>query len=280
MNARSEVEPSKNRVLILGGGNMGAAFAKAFLTSHKLAKRDLTIIEIDSSKAKKLKAELSCKVLNQIPKDFSEYKLIVLAFKPQQLKEVAPQIVNKLRPRQIVVSILAGMTLQILRQALQQHKQIVCCMPNLPVQVGLGVTVIYSDKLTKKSNLEFVKNLLSSAGAVLQVRRPELLDAATALTASGCGFIFYLVEGFLRAAIDLGYSNQQANLLVTQTFAGTIKLWSSSQLAAEEWRAKVTSKGGTTQAGISIFDSNNLQQHLIDGIKRAYQRCQELRAAQ
>ena len=277
MNTRSKGIMGNKKVLIIGGGNMGSAFARAFLQSKKIAKQDLTIVEIDSSKIQLLKAELKCKIEKVLPQNFSNYSFVVLAFKPQQLSEMAPLLASKLNSRQVVISILAGINLKVLRKALVQHEQIICCMPNLPVQVGLGATVIYTDKLVRKAHLQKVAALLSSAGSVVIVKKPELLDAATALTASGCGFVFYLIEGFLKTASEFGFTPEQADQLVAQTFLGSTKLWTQNTFTAEEWRKRVTSKGGTTAAGLSIFEEWRIQEYLIAGIKRAYKRCSELR---
>ncbi|MBX7144820.1 MAG: pyrroline-5-carboxylate reductase [Oligoflexia bacterium] len=265
------------RVLLIGGGNMGGAFARAFIKGRKLRPADLTIVETDSGRRRALQRELGCAVLPQTPADSGRFGLVILATKPQQLMEVRGALKGKLGTYQVLLSIMAGISAEVLRKNFDGHKKIICCMPNLPVQVAQGMSVIFATSAVAKRELAFVQRLLSGAGKTLLVSKPALIDAATSISASGCGFVFYLIENMIKAASQLGYGPHEAELMVQQTLQGTLELWKQSGSEPSLWRERVTSKGGTTQAGLEEFTKGKLGDVLVKGYKRAYRRCAELR---
>jgi pyrroline-5-carboxylate reductase len=264
------------KVAIIGGGNMGGAFARAFLEKGIVTPADLLIVEKSELRRKELQEDLECRLAAEVGPEISSAAVFFLAVKPQQMKEACAQFVPHLKGSQIVVSILAGITLASLGKALNGHKNIIRCMPNTPAQIGMGMSVFTASKDVPKKGREQVQELFEAAGLSLYVEDEKFLDAATAISGSGPAYVFYFIEHMLKAAKELGFSVDDSEMLVAQTLAGALGLWTASGESAEELRARVTSKGGTTEAAVQRFDAGSMGAILVEGIKRADERCREL----
>lgn len=265
---------------VIGGGNMGAAFARAAVRNRLVAPERLLIIERDKDRRSALGAELSCRVEADLSGAISEAEIILLAVKPQDLGSCSQSLRGHLRERQIVLSVLAGITIEALQKSLDGHGAVVRCMPNTPAQIGTGMSVFCSDASVPAAAVERVVALLDAAGKTIRVQDESLLDAATAVSGSGPAYVFYFIEHYIRAARELGFSQEEARLLVGQTIAGALRLWIDGKESAEQLRAQVTSKGGTTEAGIAELERGRFGEVLREATKAARRRCKELLAAQ
>lgn len=266
------------KIAVIGGGNMGAAFVRAFLEKRVVRPADVLIIEQQDLRRKTLAKEFGCKSAPKLDGMLGNYDLLLVAVKPQDFRALSLELKSRLKPKHLVLSIMAGVTLTSMRSLLGGHRKLVRCMPNLPVQIGMGMSVICAGAGVSRREVELVKELFDSAGSCIQVKQESLLDAATAVSGSGPAYVFYIIEHMLKAARELGFSSDEADLLVSQTFLGSLALWSSSESNAQELRSQVTSKGGTTEAALKRFESGHLGKTLIEGVKRACERCSELRA--
>ncbi len=270
------VKSSRTRVAIIGGGNMGSAFARAFLSSDLCAPSSLLVVEPAAEKREYLRESLGCTVKDGIDRTLSSSEIIFLAVKPTEAAAVCAKLRTSLSPHQLVVSIMAGVRTQDLVSALGGHNLVLRCMPNTPAQCAAGMTVYFSPATLERDLRATVEKLLQSTGACLEVGQEMLLDAATAISGSGPAYIFYLIEHYVKAATELGFSVDEAEFLVAQTIVGALGLWTSSGEQPTELRQRVTSKGGTTAAAIETFEEHAVGSALRDGIHRAFERCLEL----
>lgn len=273
----SKVSTILNSVVILGGGNMGGALAAAFLASGKLSKDKLLIIEQSAEKRRELKRRLGCRVVASIGTELSQASMLILAMKPQDMPEVAAQIRANLTAKTAILSILAGASLESIAATFPQQKKIFCCMPNLAVLVRDGFFAVRVSSSVSPAERNQVLELLRSSGQVMQVESQDLLDATTAAAASGCGFFFAIIEQYIQAAVKLGFSPKDAEVLVQATLRGTLRLWQESKSSPAEWRERVTSKGGTTAAGLSQMNKHKLDRTLDRTLQAAFDRSRELR---
>ena len=170
---------------------------------------------------------------------------------------------------------MAGISLQKMQNALRQSK-LVRVMPNIPTLIGEGMSVIFASKEVAKKELNWVKNIFSSCGTCLQAKDEDAIDAATAISGSGPGYLFYLAEQMTTSAKSLGFTEKEAQLLVQKTILGATLLWESQQLSPETLRQQVSSPGGTTLAALSHFQSNEVGELIMEGIHKAYQRAKGL----
>jgi len=202
--------------------------------------------------------------------------LIVLAVKPQDAPEACRGLARHLKAGQLVLSIMAGVELATIKSLLNGHNSVVRCMPNLPMQVGKGMTVYFCDPLLSVEQQRLAEVVLNCRGISLKVEREELVDAATAISGTGPAYLYYFLEHFLLSAVKLGFSPEEAHTLVRQTLAGAVEMWDITSITPAELRRMVTSQGGTTAAASAVFDTGRLGEVFAEGIMAAYKRAKEL----
>lgn len=214
-------------------------------------------------------------------------EVLFLAIKPQVFDTVALELaVGGDRPQDhngeianpkseaVIVSILAGMPLSKLEQAFP-GQAVLRVMPNTPATVGAGMSAIAPGKLVQPAHLELVKRIFEAVGEVVEV--PEsMLDAVTGLSGSGPGYVAILIEALTDGGVCAGLPRAIASQLALQTVFGTAKLLQETGMHPAELKDRVTSPGGTTIAGIAKLESNGFRSALIEAVKAACLRSQEL----
>lgn len=214
-------------------------------------------------------------------------EVLFLAIKPQVFETVALELsVGVDRPQDhngeianpkseaVIVSILAGMPLSKLEQAFP-GQAVLRVMPNTPATVGAGMSAIAPGKLVQPADLELVKRMFEAVGEVVEV--PEsMLDAVTGLSGSGPGYVAILIEALTDGGVCAGLPRAIASQLALQTVFGTAKLLQETGMHPAELKDRVTSPGGTTIAGIATLESNGFRSALIEAVKAACLRSQEL----
>lgn len=265
------------RVTILGAGVIGGAFARALLRHQVVTSETLFLIEKDEHRCNAIRKELGCYGAGSIYPNISESDVILCAVKPQDFQSIGDDLRKYLHKSQLCLSIMAGTSLATLRKTLGNEVSIARGMPNLPMTIEKGITPYYISAECDQTKIKLVERILSVCGETLRVSNEDLMDAATAVSGSGPGYVFYLMEPYLRAAQSLGFSEEEAKKLVCETLKGTAELFIKSDVGASELRAQVTSKGGTTEAGIRELDSKAVQQTFETAIRKAFERAQELR---
>lgn len=263
------------KILIIGGGNMGLTYAKSFLRSHITKEEDMMILEKSPAKAVEL-AKLNIGSVFGKPEDcLQQADLIILAVKPQD----APVLFQKLKPfveeQQVYLSIMAGVKLATIQQGLGASK-IIRAMPNLPAQIGMGMTAYTASEEVTRIELVMVQNLLNTTGKTVYVASESAIDATTAISGSGPAYVFYFMDAMMEAARGMGFNESEAELLVSQTFRGAVELYNKSNFSCQEWIAKVSSKGGTTEAAMDAYRERLVHEDIIAGAEAAMGRAIEL----
>lgn len=262
-------------ILIIGGGNMGLTYAKAFINSHVVTPEHLIILE--KNNPDKIE-ELKLLKIAQVTTDFTvinKAELVILAVKPQDVQELFADIAGYIERDQVVLSIMAGITIKTIKEHLKVEK-IIRAMPNLPAQIGHGMTAFTCTEAISRLEEQWVQNLLQTTGKTLNVPNETLIDAVTAISGSGPAYIYYVMDAMINAAVDMGIKPVEAEMLVKQTFSGALHLYRQSSYNCEEWIQKVASKGGTTEAAVNHFNQNNLKSIIVGGANAAFKRAQEL----
>ncbi len=258
----------------IGGGNMGRALAAALIGQSVCRPEAILVVDPDAE-CRNLLQDMGCVVAERADGALGAMPVVVLAVKPQNAQEMFGQLRGLLKPEQVVVSIMAGVTVRAMAEGLN-HQALVRVMPNTPAQVGLGMNVYYAEPSVDAGRLKAVEALLNASGEALAVQGEDAIDAATAISGSGPAYVFYMAEHWMIKAQALGFSAQDAQTLVQQTLLGATTLWKAQEVPVSTLREQVTSKGGTTAAALEAFDSNGLGTHLQGGIEKAYQRAKEL----
>jgi pyrroline-5-carboxylate reductase len=187
--------------------------------------------------------------------ELSRFDLVILAVKPQLLDAVAPDYVERLAPGGVFASIAAGASIARLK-ALNGGAPVVRIMPNLPAAIGQGASGLCADDRATEAQKSVVQALMEAAGSVVWVENEDQLDRLTAVAGSGPGYVFEIARAYVAAAIDLGFTPEAARSLVLDTMAGSLAMARQSSLPLAGLRDSVTSKGGTTAAGLDALNGD------------------------
>jgi pyrroline-5-carboxylate reductase len=263
------------KILIIGGGNMGMTYAQSFLRSHITSKQDMMILEKSPEKADELSKKDIGTVYGKPDGCLKEADLIILAVKPQDSGGLFKQLRPLVDPQQVFLSIMAGVKIETISRALGAEK-IIRAMPNLPAQIGMGMTAFTSSDAVTRIELVMVQNLLNTTGKAIYVKHEEAIDAATAISGSGPAYVWFFMNALMEAGKKMGFNASEAELLVSQTFLGAIELYNASSFTCEEWIKKVSSRGGTTEAAMAAYLRDAVHEDIVTGAMAAFRRAEEL----
>jgi pyrroline-5-carboxylate reductase len=203
--------------------------------------------------------------------------VIVFAVKPQILKAVASELAAAIQEKKpLVISIAAGVREIDLRRWLGEKTAIVRCMPNTPALIRSGATALYANSQVSLEQKNLAESIMRAVGLTLWVTNEQQLDIVTALSGSGPAYFFRVMEALEQAAEELGLPQQAAHLLTLQTALGAARMALESREAIAELRKRVTSPGGTTEAGLQVLNTNSVDKLFADVLKAAQQRSIEL----
>jgi pyrroline-5-carboxylate reductase len=263
------------KVLVIGAGNMGLTYAEGMASSPLLSKHKLRIFDTDPKKIETLRQQPQFEVYDTLDDCLPKADLVFIAVKPFHSEDLFKKMKPMLNDEQIFVSLMAGVTIATIQEHLGQNK-VVRTMPNLPAQVGKGVTSYTESDAVSKVELLMVRNLLDTTGTSIHVATENFIDASTGISGSGPAYVFYFMQSMLEAALKMGFSDFDSKVLVSNTFEGAIELFNQNDISPKSWIAKVASKGGTTQAAINSMDDNNVKQLIQDAAYAAFDRAIEL----
>lgn len=263
------------KVIIMGFGNMGKTYANSFISSRFIKSNDIHVLVRDTSKISNEYAIPTSNFIQNPNVEIGTFDIIILAVKPQDFSALSLKVKPYLNKNQIILSVMAGVTITTIENHLGCPK-IVRCMPNIPSQIGKGMTVFTASNAVDRKELFIIQNLINTTGKSIYVENETLINAATAISGSGPAYVFYYMNSMIKAAVELGFCESEAELLVNQTFMGSVDLQNSSSISNEEWIKKVASKGGTTEQALLVFEKESLEQTIVNAVFAANNRATEL----
>jgi pyrroline-5-carboxylate reductase len=261
-------------ITFIGGGNMAGAMIGGLLRQHWKAEA-LRVVEIDAAARERLKKEWGVHTHAAPDAAAASSDCIVLAVKPQNMRDVAAALRPHIKA-QLVVSIAAGIRLADLSRWLGGHRAIVRVMPNTPALVGAGISGLFALDAVDAAQRAQAEKVMSAVGATLWLASEEQMDAVTAVSGSGPAYVFYFVEALQQAALELGFDAAAARRLALETFSGAIKLLAASGEDPAVLRARVTSKGGTTERALAVMNEHGMADILRTAVRAAAERSHEL----
>ncbi|MDP3538494.1 MAG: pyrroline-5-carboxylate reductase [Azonexus sp.] len=262
------------KITFLGGGNMANALIGGMLKQGFVA-ADITVIDPGAEARSKLADIYAVNCVESAELIADAGALLVLAVKPQQMKEAVAPLVGKLG-QAVVVSIAAGLDLATLSRFLGGHRKLVRCMPNTPALIGAGITGLCPLPEVSADERAAADRVLSAVGSTVWIEDEGKMDGVTALSGSGPAYVFLFIEAMQQAAADLGFSQEQGRQLAIETVQGAAALAAQSSEPASVLRERVTSKGGTTEAALTKMAEMGVKAGIIAGVKAAEARGQEL----
>jgi pyrroline-5-carboxylate reductase len=201
--------------------------------------------------------------------------IVILAVKPQKLRAVLAGLRGKIDPQALVLSIIAGASIQTISSGLE-HPGVIRAMPNTPAQIGQGITVWTASPAVTEPQLEAARLILSALGQEIFVEEENYLDMATALSGTGPAYVFLFMEALIDAGVHLGFPRRIAEQLVTQTIRGSVEYYALKKDHPAHLRNQVTSPGGTSAAALYYLEKAGFRTALSRAIWAAYERSQEL----
>lgn len=248
---------------------MGQSMAKALVQEGSWA---VTLVDRPN---KKITSISGAKLAKNIQAGLREAQVVLLAVKPQDGKIALANMRDLIPSSAILVSIMVGATLKGLQRE-SGHTKIVRAMPNMPAQIGMGMTVWYATPKLHSTEKKLVQKILESFGEALEVRQEQLVDVATAISGSGPAYVFALAEYMTASGVRLGLNQAEALRISVQTLLGASQLLKQSGEDPALLRQKVTSKKGTTEAAFKVFENRHTKQIYITALKAAFARAKKV----
>jgi pyrroline-5-carboxylate reductase len=258
------------KIAFLGGGNMAGALIGG-LRAKGYAAHDISVIEVSPSARERLAAQHGVRASSAPDKATAEAQVLVLSVKPQDMKAALASLGGGVRGK-LVVSIAAGLRTETLSRWLDGHRSIVRCMPNTPALIGAGITALFAAPEVTAEERSAAEAILRSVGEVVWVDAERLLDPVTALSASGPAYVFWFIEQLAASGEKLGLEKDVALKLALHTVLGAGKLAAASGESPETLRKNVTSKGGTTEAALKVFEEERMAERLTRALEAASRR--------
>ncbi|WP_193198297.1 pyrroline-5-carboxylate reductase [Nostoc sp. MG11] len=262
---------------LIGGGVMGESLLSRLTTRGIYQPSEVIVSEPQPSRQDFLKQQYDVAVTADNRLVFTQAKEVVfLAVKPQVFSAIAQELADiiTIEHSPLIISILAGVPLSHLEAAFEQLP-VIRAMPNTPATVGAGITAVCFGAYTNIKHHQIAQQVFSAVGEVVEVSE-TLMDAVTGLSGSGPAYVALLIEALADGGVAAGLPRTVANQLALQTVLGTARLLQETKMHPAELKDRVTSPGGTTIAGIVKLEKAGFRSALIEAVKAATERSQEL----
>jgi pyrroline-5-carboxylate reductase len=263
------------KVLVIGAGNMGLTYAEGMSKSKLLKNKNIMVLDKSDEKLEELHQISHFDAYKELEDCVPQADIIFVAVKPHHAEELFKNMQPMVTADQIIVSIMAGVTLETI-MGFSGVKKVIRAMPNLPAKVGLGLTSYVASSEVSRIEILTIESLLNTTGKSILVSKESFIDASTGISGSGPAYVFYFMQSMMDAALQMGFSKEDSTVLVSQTFTGAIELFNQSDISPKSWMEKVASKGGTTQAALDSMDDNNVNKLIKEAAFAAFSRAVEL----
>jgi pyrroline-5-carboxylate reductase len=266
------------KLVLVGCGHMGRAMLSGWIDSGRIAANEIVVVEPNGDLRGKA-AALGCEMAagaEDLPADISP-EIVVIAVKPQAIREVLAGYARFGNGTTTFVSIAAGTSVATFESILGENTPVIRCMPNIPAAIGKGMMVVFANDHVGDKAQDFVAGLLAASGEVTSVGDEKLMDAVTAVSGSGPGYVFHFIEALTAAAKAAGLPAETAAKLAVQTVYGAAVMAAESGEEPGVLRQQVTSYKGTTAAALDVLmGEERLTRLLTEAVEAARRRSVEL----
>lgn len=265
----------KPKTGFIGAGNMATAMIKGLIQSGVYDRGQLFASDKEAEALKSISTQfgLACHASNS--ELVRRCSIVVLSIKPQNMRDVLEEIKGDIRDDHLIISIAAGITLSMIRTIIGKDIPLIRVMPNTPALVQQGVSALAAGKLAGSEHMAMARLIFDAVGDTVEVEEP-MMDAVTALSGSGPGYVFRMMECMVTAGESVGLERDICIRLVVQTFLGAAQLAKESEHSLSRLREMVTSPGGTTAEGLATFDRMGLEDMTLKAVQAACSRSVEL----
>lgn len=260
------------KLLLIGAGNMGFALAEGIQAKGKY---ELHVFDVHASKAEDLKIQSTIRVHKDVPETTS-FDVLVLCIKPQDLPEVSSWLSKVSHPKTLLISILAGQSIDGLRAVTKHVGPLVRAMPNIAAKIHQAATAVSFCASCTSEDQAVGVDIFESIGSVVEIKE-YLMDAVTGLSGSGPAYIYMIIEALIDGGVKMGLTRAVSHDLVVQTVIGAASLVKASGIHPAVLKDQVTTPGGTTIHAIHALESKGLRSILIDAVQTATEKSKALR---
>jgi pyrroline-5-carboxylate reductase len=264
----------RSSIAFIGGGNMAEAIAAGIVRAGIVPAESIFVSDPDPERCEYLRDAYGFNVTYENPHAVFKGGTVFLAVKPRVMPGVLKEISGHVVPEQLVISIAAGVTLELL-EALLPGIPVIRSMPNTPALVGAGATAITTGTAAEADMTHWAVELFHAVGTC-HVLSEELMNAVTGLSGSGPAYIFRMAEALTEAGKSIGIPVDQAADLVRQTILGAALMMSETDNTPARLREMVTSPGGTTQAGLESMNAAGFEKVVVEAVQAATKRAEQL----
>lgn len=254
---------------------MGEAMIKSLLAKGVAKPADIVVSDVSQARRDILKERYGVKTTADNREAAKGSQVIVLAVKPQEMSKVLGGL-KGLLSKQLVLSIAAGVTLDSLREGLE-YACLVRAMPNMPAQIGEGMTVWTATSELNQKQREMARSILAAMGEQIYVESEKYIDMAT-LSGSGPAYMFLIIEAFTDAGVHIGMPRAMAEKLVIETMIGSARSVKVLGKHPAELKNMVTSPGGTSTEGLLQLETGGLRSLLLKAVIAAHNKTRSLGA--
>ncbi len=263
------------RLAFIGGGMMGEAMIAGAIRNDLSGAGSIAVCDIAAARRQHLASRYQVSALDDAAAAIDRADIVVLAVKPQEFAAAASQIKGRLADTQTVMSIMAGVRIETIRDLLA-HDQVIRAIPNTPATISEGMTVWTATPAVTPAAHDDVRMLLGVLGKEIYVESEKYVDMATAVSSSGPAYVFLVMEAMIDAAVHIGLRRDMATPMVIQTLLGSARYAQESGRHPSELRNQVTSPGGTTTEGLLELEEAGLRAAFARAIEAAYLKAREL----
>ncbi len=259
----------------IGAGNMAKAMIQGLIQSGVYDRDRLLAFDKDKKALENISNQYRICYSASNNDLVNKSSIVVLSIKPQNIREVLEEIKGEIRNDHLVISIAAGIPLKMISSVINQDIPLIRVMPNTPALIQKGVSALAGSHLATPEHMVIAREIFNAVGDTVEVDE-TMMDAVTALSGSGPGYVFKIMECMVDAGQAVGLERDISHRLVVQTFLGAAHLAEKSEHGLSRLREMVTSPGGTTEAGLAVFNKGKLNGVINEVIKAARRRSIEL----
>ena len=263
------------RVLLVGGGNMGRSLLRGILRAGLTPPESFTVVDVHEGKLEELRTKFGVHVSTDAASVVADTDVIILAVKPYTLNDVIDGFRDQVRRGQLVLSIIAGVEAGYIRERIGKDNPVVRCMPNIAATVDAAASAICSCGVATSEHLDLAEKVFGAVGDVVRVEEHQI-DAVTGLSGSGPAYIYMVIEALCDGGVKMGLPRDVAMKLATQTVAGAARLVKETGEHPATLRDQVTTPGGTTIAAVHELEERGLRAMLISAVVTATEQSRRL----
>jgi len=264
------------KIGVIGAGNIGSALARGLIESKKVMPEMLSVFDVDPDRGPALQQELNIQSVADISETIQpDTDIVILAVKPQTIEDVVLCIADKVHDTLVIISVAAGISTGFILSRLNFPARIIRAMPNAAAMVGASATALCKAGSADDSDLQNALDLFSAIGLAVPVEE-KMMNVVTALSGSGPGYLFPIMEALTDGAVLMGLDRPTARALAAHTFIGTGVMALSGNEGFSDLKARITSPAGTTIAGLQVMERAGLRGILMDAVQAATRRAEEL----